>query len=346
MDPIRHDPGRVPLSVLDLAPLRHGATPAQALAESVELARHVEALGYRRYWFAEHHGMPGIASAAPAVLIARIAAATSTIRVGSGGVMLPNHAPLAVAEQFGTLEAMFPGRIDLGIGRAPGSDSLTAAALRRGMPTSGEDLPELLAELVGFFRGEFPEGHPFRRIRAVPALGNQPPIWLLGSSGYSAQLAGRLGLPFAFAHHFSQANTLPALALYREQFRPAAAPTPTPATTPTTMIGAIVVVADTDAEARRLALPTALAFLRLRQGTPGPYPTVEQAEEYPWSPRERAFAEEWFSLNVVGGPDSVREQLDRLLEATRVDELMVLCAVPDPEARRRSYTLLRELHDR
>jgi luciferase family oxidoreductase group 1 len=253
--------------------------------------------------------------------------------------MLPNHAPLAVAEQFGTLEALFPGRIDLGIGRAPGTDSLTAAALRRGMPASGDDLPELLEELCGFFRGDFPDGHPFRRIRAVPALGHEPPIWLLGSSGYSAQLAGHLGLPFAFAHHFSQANTLPALALYRERFRPSLALARAQA-----MIGAIVVVADTDAEARRLALPTALAFLRLRQGTPGTYPTVEQAEAHPWTPRERAFADDWLSLNVVGGPASVRAQLDRLLEATRVDELMVLCAVPDPEARRRSYTLLRELH--
>ena len=330
---------RIPLSVLDLVPVRHGATAGQAMAESVELARHVEALGYRRHWFAEHHGMPGIASAAPAVLAARIAAATSTIRVGSGGVMLPNHAPLAVAEQFGTLEALFPGRIDLGIGRAPGTDQLTAVALRRGSRASGEDLPELLAELRGFFRGDFPDGHPFRRIQAVPALGHEPPIWLLGSSGYSAQLAGELGLPFAFAHHFSQANTLPALALYREQFRPSAA-----LDRPQAMIGAIVVVADTDAEARRLALPTALAFLRLRQGNPGQYPTLEQAEAHPWSAQERTFAEDWLSLNVVGGPDSVRRQLDRLLDATRVDELMVLCAVPDPEARRRSYTLLRELH--
>ncbi len=331
---------RIPLSVLDVVPLRQGATAGQALAESLALARHVEALGYRRYWFAEHHGMPGIASAVPAVLVGQVAAATSTIRVGSGGVMLPNHAPLAIAEQFGTLEALFPGRIDLGIGRAPGTDSLTAMALRRGAAASGDDLPELLAELVGFFRGQFPDGHPFRRIRAVPALGHEPPIWLLGSSGYSARLAGRLGLPFAFAHHFSQANTLPALALYRDTFHPSAA-----LERPEAMIGAIVIVADTDEEARRLALPTALAFLRLRRGAPGPYPTIEEAEAYPWTPEERAFAEDWLALNVVGGPSSVREQLDRLLEATRVDELMVLCTVPDAEARQRSYTLLRQLHD-
>jgi luciferase family oxidoreductase group 1 len=332
---------RIPLSVLDLVPVRRGGTASEAIAESVELAKHVESLGYRRYWFAEHHGMPGIASAAPAVLIGQVAAATSSMRVGSGGVMLPNHAPLAIAEQFGTLEAMYPGRIDLGIGRAPGTDQLTAMALRRGGMASGDDLPELLAELIGFFRGQFPEDHPFRRIRAVPAFGHEPPIWLLGSSDYSARLAGRLGLPFAFAHHFSQANTLPALALYRDSFRPSAS-----LARPESMIGAIVIVADTDAEARRLALPSALAFLRLRQGMPGQYPTLAEAEEYPWSPDERAFAERWLASNIVGDPGWVREQLDRLLNATRVDELMVLCAIPDPEARRRSYTLLRELHDR
>jgi luciferase family oxidoreductase group 1 len=330
----------IPLSVLDLVPVRRGASASEAMAESVELARHVERLGYRRYWFAEHHGMPGIASTAPAVLIGRIAAATSVIRVGSGGVMLPNHAPLAIAEQFGTLEALHPGRIDLGIGRAPGTDGLTAMALRRGSAASGDDLPELLAELVGFFRGQFPDGHPFGRIRAVPALGNEPPIWLLGSSDYSARLAGRLGLPFAFAHHFSQANTLPALAIYRDSFRPSAA-----LAEPEPMIGAIVIVAETEAEARRLALPSALAFLRLRQGNPGPYPTIEEAARYPWTSDERAFAEKWMAANVVGDPRSVREQLDRLLSATRVTELMVLCAIPDPELRRRSYTLLRELHD-
>lgn len=321
--------------------MKRGGTAREAIAESVALARHVEALGYRRYWFAEHHGMPGIASAAPAVLIGQVAAATSTMRIGSGGVMLPNHAPLAIAEQFGTLEALFPGRIDLGIGRAPGTDQLTAMALRGGHMASGDDLPELLAELIGFFRGQFPDDHPFRRIRAMPAVGYEPPIWLLGSSDYSARLAGRLGLPFAFAHHFSQANTLPALALYRESFRPSAT-----LARPEAMIGAIVIVADTDAEARRLAMSSALAFLRLRQGKPGPYPTLAEAEEYDWSPDERAFAEKWLAANVVGDPRWVREQLDRLLRATQVDELMVLCAIPDPEARRRSYALLRELHDR
>jgi luciferase family oxidoreductase group 1 len=330
---------RIPLSVLDLAPVRLGSSASQAFAESIDLARHVEALDYRRHWFAEHHGMPGIASAAPAVLIGQVAAATSKIRVGSGGVMLPNHAPLAIAEQFGTLEALFPGRIDLGIGRAPGTDMLTASALRREDPTTGDGLPAMLDELYGFFSGNFGEDHAYHAIRAVPALGNEPPIWLLGSSGYSARLAGRRGLPFAFAHHFSQSNTLPALKLYRDTFSPSAA-----LTEPQAMIGAIVIVADTDAEARRLALPNALAFLRVRQGKAGAYPTIEEAEGYSWAPEERAFAEKWLSQNVVGSPASVKKQLDELLEATCADELMVLCAAPDPEARKRSYTLLRDLH--
>ena len=330
---------RIPLSVLDLAPLRQGAHASAAFAESIELSRHVEALGYRRHWFAEHHAMPGIASAAPAVLIARVAAATSTIRVGSGGVMLPNHAPLAIAEQFGTLEALFPGRIDLGIGRAPGTDPLTASPLVREDPTSGEGLPPLLDELHGFFRGEFGADHAYHGIRAVPALGNEPPIWLLGSSGYSAKVAGRRGLPFAFAHLFSQVNTLPALKLYRELFQPSAA-----LSQPYAMIAATVIVADTDAEARRLALPSALAFLRVRQGKREPYPTLEEAEAHAWTAEERAAAEKWLAQNVVGDPASVRKQLDELLEATRADELMVLCVIPEAEARKRSYTLLRELH--
>jgi luciferase family oxidoreductase group 1 len=273
------------------------------------------------------------------VLIGQVAAATSKIRVGSGGVMLPNHAPLIIAEQFGTLEALFPGRIDLGIGRAPGTDPLTASALRRDDPTSGDGLPAMLDELYGFFRGQFSEDHAYHTIRAVPALGNEPPIWLLGSSGYSAKLAGRRGLPFAFAHHFSQTNTLPALELYRTTFRPSAA-----LTQPEAMIGAVVIVAETDGEAQRLALPSALAFLRVRQGKPDAYPTIEEAETYPWTPEERAFAEKWLAQNIVGSPASVRKQLDQLVEVTRADELMVLCAVPDAEARKRSYTLLRELH--
>ncbi len=330
----------VPLSVLDVVPLCDGSTAHEALRETLALARHVESLGYRRYWFAEHHGMRGIASSSPAVLVGQVAAATSTMRVGSGGVMLPNHSPLVIAEQFGTLEALFPGRIDLGIGRAPGTDGATAAVLRRSTAGLSERaFPEELATLFGFFRGNFPPGHPYHGIHAVPALHNEPPVWLLGSSGYSAELAGRLGLPFAFAHHFSQAQTLPALALYRQHFRASSA-----LTKPYAMVAAIVVVADTDEEARRLSLPNALAFLRLRQGRPGPFPTVAEAEAYPWSPPEREFAEDWLASAVIGGPASAKAQLSRLLAATAADELMVLCAVPDAQARQHSYTLLRDLH--
>jgi len=324
------------LSVLDVVPVTRGSSAGDALRESIALARHVEGLGYHRYWFAEHHGMPGIASSAPAVMIGQVAAATRTLRVGSGGVMLPNHAPLAIAEQFGTLEALFPGRIDLGLGRAPGTDMLTATALRGGR--RDPDLAELLAELWGFFRGGFPPGHPYAPIHAVPARGNEPPVWILGSSDYGARLAGQLGLPFAFAHHFSQHNTLPALAIYREEFQPSKT-----LAEPEAMIGAIVVVADTDEEARRLALPNALAFLRLRGGRPAAYPSLEETAAYPWTSSEQAFAEGWLASNVVGSPTSVRQQLDQLLAATRVDELMVLCAVPDAAARQRSYTLLRDV---
>src|SRR5690242_5671172 len=215
-------PLAVPLSVLELSPVTAGGTPRDALNNTIELAKHVERLGYRRFWLAEHHNMPGIASSAPAVLIGHIAEATQTIRVGSGGVMLPNHAPLVVAEQFGMLEALHPGRIDLGIGRAPGTDQLTASALRRTPEISADGFPQDLGELIAFFYGTFPEHHPYARITAVPARDNVPELWLLGSSGYSAQVAGMLGLPFAFAHHFMPANTLPALAIYRQHFRPSA----------------------------------------------------------------------------------------------------------------------------
>ena len=246
--------------------------------------------------------------------------------------MLPNHAPLVVAEQFGTLEALFPGRIDLGIGRAPGADPATARALRRSAALSADDFPEQLDEIFGYFRGEL-------GIRAVPGKGYEPPVWLLGSSDYSARLAGQLGLPFAFAHHFSQENTLPALGVYREGFRPSAV-----LQRPHAMVAVMVIAADTDQEALRLALPCALAFLRIRLGERGPYPTCEDAEQYPWSPAERVFAEDWLKKNVVGGAASVRAQLEALVAATQADELMVLCTAPEPAARQRTYSLLRELY--
>ncbi len=320
----------VPLSVLDLVPIGSGSTATAALTASTALIRRVEELGFRRYWVAEHHGMPGIASSSPAVLIAHLAAATTRIRVGSGGVMLPNHQPLVIAEQFGTLEALHPGRIDLGIGRAPGTDGRTARALRRGTASLGaEDFPEHLTELASYFRGEGP-------VVAVPAHGQQPEMWLLGSSGYSAQVAGLLGLPFAFAHHFSGENTLAALALYRETFRPGVL------AEPYAMICTAVLAADTDAEARRLALPSALQFLRLRMGQPGLVPTPEEAAAYPYSPQERAFVEDRLGGQVIGDPATVRDGVTALLDATGVQELMITTSAHSGADRLRSYELLAE----
>ena len=319
----------VPLSVLDLVPISSGSTATAALTASTALARRVDELGYTRYWVAEHHGMPGVGSSSPAVLIAHLAAATSRIRVGSGGVMLPNHQPLVIAEQFGTLDALHPGRIDLGIGRAPGTDPRTARALRRGTdPLGGDDFPEQLTELVSYFHGDGP-------VVAVPAAGQHPALWLLGSSGYSAQVAGLLGLPFAFAHHFSGENTDAALALYRERFRPSAA-----LEQPYAMICAAVVAAETDAEARRLAMPSALQFLQLRLGTPGLVPTPEEAAVYPYSDQERAFIEHRMAGQVIGSPATVRAGVRELVERTGVDELMVTTSTHDPADRIRSYELL------
>ena len=315
----------IPLSVLDLAPVSAGRTVQDAVQESIALARHAEALGYRRIWVAEHHGMPGIASSAPAVLLAALGAATSTIRIGSGGVMLPNHAPLVVAEQFATLEALYPGRVDLGLGRAPGTDPRTSQLLRRG---DSDDFPGDLALLRALLEG------PVQGIVASPHGPSSPDVWLLGSSGYSAQLAGLLGLPFAFAHHFSGENTVPALALYRSTFRPGFLDEPY------AMICASVLVADDDAAARREALPGALSFVHLRQGRPGVLPTVDQAEGYAWSPQERAFAEQRLDSQVLGSPEQVARGLERLLDDTGADELMVTTAAHDPAVRLRSYALL------
>jgi luciferase family oxidoreductase group 1 len=326
----------VPLSVLDLAPVPADGSSRQALLDTVALAREVERLGYGRFWVAEHHGMPGVASSAPAVLIGAVAAATAAIRVGSGGVMLPNHAPLVVAEQFGTLEALHPGRIDLGLGRAPGTDPATASALRRG--ASADDFPAELLALRSFFDGQWSPGHPWASLQAVPALGNGPAIWLLGSSGYSAQLAGLLGLPFSFAHHFAPHGTLQALELYRASFRPSEV-----LEAPYAMVCASVVLADTDERARELAMPGALAFLRLRSGRPGRLPSVAQALSYPYAPHERAFVEQRLAQQSIGGPDTVRASLERLLDDTGADELMVTTMVPDPADRLRSFARLAEL---
>jgi luciferase family oxidoreductase group 1 len=322
---------RVPLSVLDLAPVGDGYTPADALTHSVELVRLAERLGYTRHWVAEHHNMPGIASSSPAVLIAHLAGATSTIRVGAGGVMLPNHASLVVAEQFGTLEAMHPGRIDLGIGRAPGTDPVTAAALRRvDVDRLGvDDFPEQLRDLLAYFDGSHP------RIVAVPGRGYRPALWMLGSSDYSAQVAGVLGLPFSFAHHFAAANTLSAVEAYRSSFRPSAE-----LPEPYVMLGVPVIGADTDERAQWLAGPSRLSFVRLRQGRPSPLPTPEAAAEYVFTPMEREIARSWMSPLVAGSPSTVAAGLEELVARTRADELMVTTMVHGHADRLRSYELV------
>ena len=329
----------IPFSVLDLAPVGEGSTEGDALRASLALAQAAERLGYHRYWVAEHHNMPGIASSAPAVLLAHLASVTSSIRLGSGGVMLPNHAPLVIAEQFGMLEALHPGRIDLGIGRAPGTDQVTAAALRRSLGGLREpDLPQLLGELLGFFNGTFPDEHPYRQITAVPALGHQPAIWLLGSSDYSARLAGLLGLPFSFAHHFAAANTLPALAVYRESFRPSAA-----LDAPYVMLGVAITCADTHERAAYLAKPADLSFLRLRSGRPGRLPSPESAADVNPTPREREAIRAWTASRIVGDPDGVRTELAGLVERTGAAELMVTTMVHGAADRTRSYELLAEI---
>jgi len=329
----------VPLSVLDLAPVGAGSNAGEALRASLELVQESERLGYHRYWVAEHHNMPGIASSAPAVLIAHLASVTDSIRLGSGGVMLPNHAPLVIAEQFGMLEALHPGRIDLGIGRAPGTDPRTAAALRRSLGGLQEpDLPALLGELYGFFNGTFPDDHPYRSITAVPALGYQPAIWLLGSSDYSARLAGLLGLPFSFAHHFSAVNTMPALEVYRSSFRPSEE-----LAEPYVMLGVAVLCADTHEQATYLAKPGDLAFLRLRSGRPGPFPSPEEADAFQPTPHEKELIRSRSGSRIVGDPGEVEADLTALLERTAADELMVTTMVHGHDDRVRSYRLLAEL---
>jgi luciferase family oxidoreductase group 1 len=330
----------VPLSVLDLAPVVSGSTAAIALRNSLELVQHAERLGYHRYWVAEHHNVPGIASSSPPVLIAHLAAGTSTIRVGSGGVMLPNHASLVVAEQFGMLEALHPGRIDLGIGRAPGTDALTAQALRRSAGSFvEEEFPRQLSELYGFFRGTFPDDHPYRKITAVPGPGYEPDIWLLGSSDYSAEVAGLLGLPFSFAHHFAAANTLPALNRYRASFRPSEA-----MPEPYAMIAVTVVCADTEEQARRLALPAAVSFARRRTGRPTPMASPQEAADFQFTPSEREAVRAWGDTHVVGDPEQVRQQLDELAVRMGVNELMLTTMVYDQTDRLRSYQLVAEAY--
>ncbi|WP_410090487.1 LLM class flavin-dependent oxidoreductase [Streptomyces sp. OR43] len=342
----------VPLSVLDLVTVGQGRTATQALRTGVEIAQLAERRGFHRYWVAEHHSMPGVASSSPAVILAHTAAHTERIRLGSGGVMLPNHAPLVIAEQFGTLEAMAPGRVDLGLGRAPGTDGATAAALRRTerLNEGADDFPQQLMELTRFLDDDFPDGHPYARIHAVPGpvqatseggvqSPGRPPLWLLGSSGFSARLAGMLGLPFAFAHHFSAQNTIPALELYRESFKPSAV-----LDAPYALIGVAALAADDEREARRQVLTGALSMLRLRSGRPGLVPTPEEAEAYAFTPMEREFVDSWLVNIVHGTADEVRTGLDDLAKRTGADELMITANAHGGEARLRSYGLIADAY--
>jgi luciferase family oxidoreductase group 1 len=322
------------LSVLDLATVATGSTPAQALADTTRLAVAVERLGYQRLWVAEHHSMPAIASSAPAVLMAHLANATSTIRIGSGGVMLPNHSPLVVAEQFGTLEALHPGRIDLGLGRAPGTDQLTARALRRTGDLSADTFPEDVVELINYLLpSEGQPGHP----SATPGSGYLPEVWLLGSSLFSAQLAGILGLPFSFAYHFAPQLLDPALEAYRTNFRPSILHNE-----PRVMVAVSVLCAPTDQEAQWLAGSSALSVLQLRSGRLGLLPSPEDAEAYPFTSAERAVVDDMLSTHVIGDPEAVRQGLVALQRRTDADELMVSTRTHSYDARLRSHTLVAE----
>ena len=322
----------IAVSVLDLVPITAGSTPGAALRNSLELARDAERLAFRRYWVAEHHNMPGIASAATSVVIGYLAGGTSTIRVGAGGIMLPNHAPMVIAEQFGTLEALYPGRIDLGLGRAPGTDGLAAQALRRD-PMSASSFPQDVQELQAFLAPARP-GQP---VQAVPGAGAQVPLWILGSSTFGAQLAAFLGLPYAFASHFAPDDLLDALRLYRETFKPSAQ-----SSEPYVMPGLNVVAADTDEEARQLFTSIQQAFANIRRGRPGPLPPPVDDIERHWSPAERAQATHMLRYAVVGAPETVRAGMQEFADLTAADELMVVSTIFDHAARRRSYELIAE----
>lgn len=319
---------RIPLSVLDLAPIVEGGTAADAFRRSVDLAQHAERWGYRRYWLAEHHNMPGIASAATAVLVGQVGAATSTIRIGAGGIMLPNHAPLQVAEQFGTLEALFPGRVDLGLGRAPGTDHAAALALRRTLRSNPEEFPNDVIEVMGFLRDE----QPGQQVRAVPGAGLRVPIWILGSSLFGAQVAAMLGLPFAFASHFAPQMLHEAIKVYRDRFKPSEQ-----LQAPHLMLGVNIVAADTDEEARFLASSGRQSFASLRSGRPIKLPPP--SKEWERDPSDRTDPTNQTRVSFIGAPATVRDQVDAFISDTGADELIVVAHIYDHHARLRSYEL-------
>jgi luciferase family oxidoreductase group 1 len=321
----------LPLSVLDLSPVGAGIAPSQAIRDSIELARAADGLGYTRYWFAEHHNMANIATSAPEVLIAHAAALTTRIRLGAGGIMVPNHAPLHVVEVFRTLEALAPGRIDLGLGRAPGTDPVAAAALRR----SEADVDRQLAELLAFERGGFSPTHPFAKIAAMPSDAPARSIWMLGSTLTGASIAAQLGLPYAFAGHFAMAHAVDAIAHYRAQFKPSPA-----LAAPYAILAVTAVCADTDDEARRMAAPLRVAIARNRTGRRAPICSIEEALAYEFTPEERAIADEFLTGAAIGAPANVVSHLRELARTTRADELMLSTLVPDLAARKHALQLL------
>jgi luciferase family oxidoreductase group 1 len=325
------------LSVLDLSPVPSGSNPSQALHETLELARTADRLGYERIWLAEHHNIPSVTSSAPSVMIAAVAGVTSRIRVGSGGIMLPNHSPLTVAETFRVLEGLYPGRIDLGIGRAPGTDQLTAFALRRSREAlAADDFPDQYAELLGYVDG-FPAGHPFEKITAMPDDVPLPPQWILGSSTFGGQAAAAFGTGFAFAGHFGSVDPAEAIGLYRNGFRPSSR-----RSEPHVILAASAIVAETASRAEELAVAADLSTLRLRKGSPGPLPSPEEAAAYPWRNLDRDFAKDFRAMISVGTPEQVRDDLLARARRAGADELMVTTNIHDPAERRHSYELLAE----
>jgi luciferase family oxidoreductase group 1 len=326
----------IPLSVLDLAPITAGSDASQSFRNTLDLAQHAERWGYRRYWLAEHHNMPGIASAATAVVLGYVAQGTHTIRVGSGGIMLPNHSPLVIAEQFGTLASLYPQRIDLGLGRAPGTDQLTARALRRNLASNADEFPQDVMELMSYFQAP----QPGQRIHAVPGTGLQVPIWILGSSLFGAQVAAALGLPFAFASHFAPAQMLHALRIYRENFRASSQPD-----RPYAMLAFNIFAADTDAQAQLLATSMQQAFVNLRSGRPGQLPPPVADYAACLTPQEKAILADVLSCSAIGTASTVRQALRDFIAHTNADELIITSGIFDHAARLRSYEIVAQVRD-